>query len=234
MQISNKKEWKKLLKKAMSGNRNAQYEIGYYYDDGLKKSNGKVIVDANIIKAVKWYTKAAKQGEVSAQDALGTTYSSGDREIGVNLKKAIKWTKKAIEQGSPTSAYNLGTIYRDLGNLEKAFKWYKKSVKMGDIEANFDLFLCYYFGIGIEINRKKAKMHLKNITQKIRPNFVSLRTYEDAFYWSALITLIESGLNHNNIKKIRVMLEIANEDNDHEQANELLNKIGKSNSLIQS
>jgi len=66
----------------------------------------------------------------------------------------------------------------------------------------------------------------------VRPNFVSLRTYEDAFYWAALIALLENGLSYNNIKKIRVMLEIANEDDDHEQANELLNKTGKSNSLV--
>ncbi len=140
MNITNKRQWKKLLKKAHAGNAVAQFYVGCYYDDGLKKSNGKIIVKSNIIEAVKWYKKAAKRGEVSAQDALGTTYSSGDREIAVNLKKALKWTKKAIKQGSVISTYNLGTIYRDMHHLKKAFKYYKKSVKLGDTEANFDLF----------------------------------------------------------------------------------------------
>ena len=227
MQISTKKEWGKLLKKAKTGDKNAQFEVGYYYDDGIKKDNGKVILKANIVKAVKWYTKAAKQGDVSAQDALGTTYSSGDREIKVNYKKAIKWTKRAIKQGSSMSAYNLGTIYKDLGKLKKAFKYYQKSLTMGDVDTNFDLFLCYYFGIGIKVNRKKAKKHLKKITKKTRPNFVSLYDYQNSFYWTALITLLEDGLNKKNIKKLQLMLAIANEDNDHNQANELLNKIGR-------
>ena len=182
MQISTKKEWVKLLKKAKSGDMNAQFEVGCYFDDGIIKNNGKVILKANIIKAVKWYTKAAKQGEISAQDALGTTYSSGDREIEINFKKAIKWTKRAIKQGSSMSAYNLGSIYRDLGKLQKAFKYYKKSVSMGDVDTNFDLFLCYYFGIGIKVNQEKAKRHLKKITKKNRPNFVSLYDYQNAFY----------------------------------------------------
>jgi len=229
--ITNKQKWKKLLKKAHAGNAIAQFDVGCYYDDGLKKSNGKIIVKANIIKAIKWYKKSAKQGEVSAQDALGTTYSSGDREIKVNLKKAIKWTKKAIKQDSIISTYNLGTIYRDMHNLEQAFKYYKKAVKMGDTEANFDLFLCYYFGIGTKVHRKKAKTCLLKITKKLRPDFVSLRTYENALYWKALMTLFEKNINQKNIKKIRFLLEIANEDDDHEQANELLNKIGRSNRL---
>ena len=231
MKIEKKKEWKYLLKKAKLGDSNAQFEVGCYYDDGLKINN-KVIVKANIKKAVKWYTKSAEQDNVSAQDALGTTYSSGDREIKINIKKAKKWTRRALRQGSSMSAYNLGTIYRDLGNLKKAFKLYKKSVKMGDTDANLDLFLCYYFGIGIEKNIKIAKKHLKEITKKERPNFVSLRTYENAFYWSAMIIFIEESVNTKNIKQIRCLLEIANEDNDHELANELLNKIGKTNNIV--
>ena len=204
MQISTKKEWKKLLTKAKSGDKNAQFEVGCYYDDGIIKDNGKVILKTNIVKAVKWYTKAAKQGEVSAQDALVTIYSLGDRKIKVNYKKAIKWTKRAIKQGSSTSAYNLGTIYRDLGKLQKAFNCYQKSVAMGDVDTNFDLFLCYYFGIGIKVNRKKAKKHLKKITTKTRPNFVSLYDYQNSFYWTALITLLEDGLNKKKYQEITI------------------------------
>ncbi|PIE74443.1 MAG: hypothetical protein CSA18_05060 [Deltaproteobacteria bacterium] len=55
----------------------------------------------------------------------------------------------------------------------------------------------------------------------------SQRTRENALYWLGVIGLLNLTEKKQSLKKIRAMLEGANQDNDHEQANELLNIIGK-------
>jgi TPR repeat protein len=60
-----------LLKKAETGDAQAQYDVGYIYANGL---NG-VIKNTN--KAFEWYSKSAEQGNGIAQYRLGYMYSNG-------------------------------------------------------------------------------------------------------------------------------------------------------------
>jgi TPR repeat protein len=55
-------------------------------------------VPQNYAEAVKWYRKAAEQGDVYAHFNLGLCYYNGQ---GVPQNKAvgIKWMKKAAQQG---------------------------------------------------------------------------------------------------------------------------------------
>jgi len=112
MPIENKKEWKKLLAHANSGDAEAQWEVGSYYEDGLANESGQIIVKQNPKKAFHWFSLSAKQGDESAQLALGNIYSTGTG-VKRDFQKAISWTKKALKQGSSSAAHNLGTIYRD-------------------------------------------------------------------------------------------------------------------------
>jgi TPR repeat protein len=73
------------------------------YDEG----NG---VPENNKTAVMWYTKAAEQGNASAQTSLGNMYKHG---IGVpeNDKTGVMWYTKAAEQGFAGAQFNLGLGY---------------------------------------------------------------------------------------------------------------------------
>ena len=67
-------------------------------------------VPQNYAWAVKWYQKAAEQGQVNAQYNLGFMYNNG---VGMpqDYAKAKKWYRKAAEQGEAISQFNLGFMY---------------------------------------------------------------------------------------------------------------------------
>jgi TPR repeat protein len=49
-------------------------------------------------EAVKWYRKAAEQGNAPAQYSLGVMYEDG-RGVTKDESEAVKWYRKAAEQG---------------------------------------------------------------------------------------------------------------------------------------
>ncbi len=59
---------------------------------------------------MKWYTKAAEQGNADAQNNLGHCYHNG-YGIEQNFIEAIKWFTKAAEQGHTKAQQNLDTCY---------------------------------------------------------------------------------------------------------------------------
>jgi hypothetical protein len=83
-------------------------------------------VEKDYVEAVKWYRKAAEQGDAKAQLNLGASYAKGD---GVNKDtvQATKWYRKAAEQGEVVAQAALGARYF-LGegvpkNYMEAYKW---------------------------------------------------------------------------------------------------------------
>ena len=75
--------------------------------------------------------KAAKDGDISAQQDLGVLYEvgSGTKQ---NYEEAIKWYAKAAEQGNATAQRNLAMMYSAGRGTQKspkaALKWLLKSV----------------------------------------------------------------------------------------------------------
>ena len=87
-------------------------------------------------EAVKWYRKAAEQGNTEAQHVLGECYLNG---FGVEQDKeeAVKWLKKAAELGNTEAYYYLGVVYSDSDDPEyydfdEALKWYSKGAETDD------------------------------------------------------------------------------------------------------
>ena len=62
--IEKTQEFKTILSEARKGNEHYQVNLGYLYANGRG-------VEQNYAKAVKWYTLAAKQGNMIAQNNLG-------------------------------------------------------------------------------------------------------------------------------------------------------------------
>jgi serine/threonine protein kinase len=62
-------------------------------------------------KAIKWYRKAAEQGNASAQNNLGFCYEYGEG-VEQDYEEAIKWYRKAAEQGNASAQYSLDELYK--------------------------------------------------------------------------------------------------------------------------
>ena len=62
--------------------------------------------------AVKWYRKAADQGNAHGQCQLGHCYRDGEG-VAQDYEEAVKWWRKAADQGHADGQYNLGHCYGD-------------------------------------------------------------------------------------------------------------------------
>ena len=61
-------------------------------------------------QAVKWYRKAAEQGNAGAQTNLGLMYANG-QGVPQDYAQAVVWYRKAAEQGNIDAQNNLGLMY---------------------------------------------------------------------------------------------------------------------------
>lgn len=84
-------------------------------------------------EAIKWFKKAAEQGNVSAQYMLGICYKNGFGEYG----EAMKWFRTAAEKGNAEAQYELGYCYEyRLGDKKEASYWYRKAIENGYTKGN--------------------------------------------------------------------------------------------------
>jgi TPR repeat protein len=108
---------------------------------------------------MKWYTKAAKQGDVDGVFNLGAVYLNG-KGVPKNEKEAFKWITKAAEQGDSEAQNVLGGMYYSgLGvgaNENEAFKWWEKSSEQGNANSQFNLGVSYRNGVGVAKDDKKS------------------------------------------------------------------------------
>jgi len=126
---------------------------------GLAYYNGTIGNKPDYEKAVKYFHKAAKLGNVYAQYNLGLCYDTG---IGVeqDYTEAAKWYHKSAEQGYTDAQNNFGLCY-ELGHgveqdYDEAVKWYRKAVEQGNSHAQCNLGLCYELGHGLEQDYDEA------------------------------------------------------------------------------
>ncbi|WP_290452926.1 tetratricopeptide repeat protein [uncultured Muribaculum sp.] len=145
------------LYKQIPDDKNAQFQIGYMYDNGL----GTTQSDTD---AAYWYRKAAEQGYASAQCYLGIMYSYG-RGVTQSYTDALYWYRKAAKQGYATAQNNLGYMYLNGKGVDKsnsdAVYWFRKASEQRDILGQANLGYCYYYGKGVEINKQEAYRLIK-------------------------------------------------------------------------
>ena len=97
--------------------------------------NGKA---RNFAEAVKWYRKAAEQGNADAQFNLGYCYLTG-QGVSQDYTKAVMLYRKAAEQGLAHAQYSLGSCYEYgqgvLQDIHEATIWYWKAAKQKYADA---------------------------------------------------------------------------------------------------
>jgi hypothetical protein len=117
---------------AENGNAEDQDELGFRYANG----DG---VPKNVSEAVKWWRKAAEQGQVDSQYMLGATYIDGDEGIPKDYAEALNWNKKAAAKGHAGSLAMLGDTYSEGYGVPKdnvkGYAWYSLAVAAGDESA---------------------------------------------------------------------------------------------------
>lgn len=127
-------EW--FIKAANQNLVEAQYNIGYMYENGVGVAKNEKL-------AYEWYVKAALLGDEIAQKNLGVMYAKG-KGVEKDVKLACEWLTKAAYQGEPTAQSYLGLMYTDglMGcdiDTKIAHEWLKKSAAQENEIAKFIL-----------------------------------------------------------------------------------------------
>ena len=221
MEILNKENWDKLLTLAKNGDDKSQYEVACYLENG--EGN---IVEQNLSEAFEWYQKAYENGNIKATVRFADFVSEGII-CKQDVDLAIRLYNICIENGSGIASQNLATIYRDKQNFKQAFNLYKKTQELEKIYP-LSLALCYYYGIGTVENKKMAMEIFLNISKNETETEYVNYPYEidEANYYLGKIYL-EGEIVVKSLEKARYYLRLANTDNDHNSANELLLLIGR-------
>ena len=63
------------------------------------------------MEAVRWYRRAAEQGQAGAQNGLGRMYENG-RGVRRDRVEAVRWYRLAAAQGPLTAQENLDRLQR--------------------------------------------------------------------------------------------------------------------------
>ena len=118
-------------KKAELGDLESQLQLANYYRWEIKS-------DPNFKEALKWYMKAAEQGDASALNNLGCMYFMGDG-VEESEEKAFKLFHKSAEIGNNSSQYSVGLMIHEgvgtMTNKEEAVKWIRLAAEQGHAEA---------------------------------------------------------------------------------------------------
>ncbi|HEV2335930.1 MAG TPA: TIR domain-containing protein [Stellaceae bacterium] len=103
-------------------------------------------------EAMRWFRKAADQGNVGAQSIIGLFYERG---LGVNqdYSQALSWYRKAADRGYADAQVNIGMLYeRGLGVPEdaaEAMRWFRKAADQGYAMAQSNVGAHYAQALGV-------------------------------------------------------------------------------------
>ncbi len=89
-------------------------------------------------EAVRWYCRAAEQGDATAQFYRGVMYSKG-QGVPQDYAEALRWYRRAAAQGNAGAQNNLGVMY-DKGqgvpqDDVQAYLWFYLAAAQGDEDA---------------------------------------------------------------------------------------------------
>lgn len=98
-------------------------------------------------------------GEEDYQKGLDYLYGNG--EVKRDLRTALNYFSKAAQNGHVEAIFQVGNLYMYgepviLRNYNKAIECFKKAANEGLAIAQYNLFQCYFQGIGVQKNIKLA------------------------------------------------------------------------------
>lgn len=125
-------------------------KLGEFYESG-------VVVKKNCEEAIKLYEKAITYEDFHGHFCLARCYEKG---IGIakNESESSKHYKIAADNGHEKAMFALADILKK-GNKEdrvKALRYYQFCCSRGNLDASFQVALCYYEGLGVSRDKEKG------------------------------------------------------------------------------
>ena len=113
------------------------------------------------VEAAKFYRPLADQGDASAQNFLGSIYSSG-QGVPQDYTEAARWYRLAAAQGDTAGQFNLGMMYYNGQGVPQdyaeAVKWNRLAAAQGNVVAQLALGVMYYNGKAVPQDYVSAHM----------------------------------------------------------------------------
>jgi len=125
------KTFAETLKLARMGTREAQYEVGLMYANGVGTQQ-------SLEKAIEWLSQAAQRGLPAAQYLLATRYAHGIA-VGQDQAMALWWCMKAAQQGHLKAHYKLGQ-WLDRAHPQASVASLRVAAEQGLPEAQYALY----------------------------------------------------------------------------------------------
>ncbi len=140
------------LKRAKTGDRNAQLQLAWMYENGRG-------VERDETQALAWFLQSAAAGHPEAQFNAGFYYYAG-RAVRQNYAEALHWFRRSADAGNSSAQAYLG-IMNTLGqgirvDHVEATRWLNKSASAGNPLGQFNLAVMFDHGKGVAIDRRRA------------------------------------------------------------------------------
>lgn len=145
-------------KAAQQNNVDAQRELALLYLNAHKDE-----------EAVKWFEKAAENGDLSSTYYYGKLLYEG-KGVKQDEQHGMNYLLKTAEAGFPMGQYMVAQAYFDgkgvMKNMEQGAEWMIKAANNGVIKAQYELAMCYIDGKGVNTDYSMATSWLAAYMQK--------------------------------------------------------------------
>jgi TPR repeat protein len=118
----------------------------YHGGNGVKKDDEQ---------ALKWFLKAAEQGNVVAQYKIGYMFESGEG-VERDYKQAMEWYLKAANQGHSDAQSQVHRLQRQQKDVQQVMDAIRVAAEQGNTFAQLQLGVCFHLGSGVERDSKQA------------------------------------------------------------------------------
>lgn len=146
---------------ALSGNPEAQYHLGMFYNNGIGTSK-------NIEKAFEMFQKSSTGGDPLGSYKLGCYYSGqGEGVVEKDQNKAFKYKLIAAEAGYVRAQQDVAVKYFNDNDIQKAILWWEKAANQGYPSAFYSLFAVYHDEKYNSKDWAKAYQYLKIIERNV-------------------------------------------------------------------
>ena len=181
----------------------------------------------NRATALKYYLKAAENGNDEAMLNCGQIYFEGIFGVEKNDDKAIEWLKKAGQLGNSAAPNNVGYIYGTLGNHMTAISWYEKAANLGDVVSMLNIANTYRQELN---NKNKAREWLQK-AEKL-PDSYSIRKVAEYYFnedviethINKAISLYRKAIRMGDMQACKELGDLYFETEDYENAHHVYQK----------
>ena len=123
--------------------------FGLLGNAAAQDQQGLLYYESDNAQALKWFRRAADNGDDGGQLHLAAMYAGGN-VVPQDTNTAIIWYRKAADQGNTFAQWELGRIYEQNGDYTEAVKWYIPSAKSGNVLAQKEIGAMYEAGNGVQ------------------------------------------------------------------------------------